>query len=106
MNFIKDMYKDGLVEAQLDEDAWAEIRGRRIERLSKDKRVALYAYIVGLENAMRATKFVEMAEEGRTPPNQYVKGYKPAIDMIDDIVTAGPAFIAQLRQLHNRAKKK
>jgi hypothetical protein len=105
MNFIKDMYKEGLVDSQLDEDAWADIRGRRIERLSKEKRVALYAYLVGLENAMRATKFVEMAEEGRTPPNQYVKGYAPIVEMIDDIVEGGTAYIQQLRQLHKRAKK-
>jgi len=105
MDFIKNMYEEGLVETQLSEDAWADIRGRRIERLSKEKRVALYAYLVGLENAMRATKFVEYAEEGRTPPNQYVKGYSPVVAMIDDIVTAGPAYIQQLRALHKRAKK-
>lgn len=105
MKFIKDMYEDGLVESQLDEDAWADIRGRRIERLSKEKRVALYAYLVGLENAMRATKFVEHVEEGRTPPNQYVKGYAPIVEMIDDIVAGGTAYIQQLRQLHKRAKK-
>ena len=84
MDFIKDMYKDGLVEKQLDEDAWADIRARRIERLSVEKRVALYGYLVGLENAMRATKFVDQVEEGRTPPAQYVKGYAPIVEMIDD----------------------
>ena len=105
MDFIKNMYEEGLVEKQLDEDAWADIRSRRIERLTSEKKVALYAYLVGLENAMRATKFVEMAENGRTPPNQFVKSYLPIIEMIDDIVAGGTAHIAQLRQLHKRAKK-
>ena len=104
MDFIKDMYKEGLVDSQIDENACADIRGRRIQRLSKEKQVALYAYLVGLENAMRATKFVEMAEEGKTPPNQYVKGYAPIVEMVDDIVNGGTAYIAQLRQLHKRAK--
>lgn len=104
MDFIKDMYKEGLVDSQIDENAWADIRGRRIQRLSKEKQVALYAYLVGLENAMRATKFVEMAEQGKTPPNQYVKGYAPIVEMVDDIVNGGTAYIAQLRQLHKRAK--
>ena len=104
MDFIKDMYKEGLVDSQIDENAWADIRGRRIQRLSKEKQVALYAYLVGLENAMRATKFVEMAEEGKTPPNQYVKGYAHIVEMVDDIVNGGTAYIAQLRQLHKRAK--
>ena len=104
MDFIKDMYKEGLVDSQIDENAWADIRGRRIQRLSKEKQVALYGYIVGLENAMRATKFVEMAEQGKTPPNQYVKGYAPIVEMVDDIVNGGTAYISQLRQLHKRAK--
>ena len=106
MDFIKNMYEEGLVEKHLDEDAWADIRGRRIERLSSEKKVALYAYLVGLENAMRATKFVEMAEQGKTPPNQFVKSYLPIIEMIEDIVAGGTAHIAQLRQLHKRAKKR
>ena len=104
MDFIKDMYKEGLVDSQIDESAWADIRGRRIQRLSKEKQVALYAYLVGLENAMQATKFVEMAEQGKTPPNQYVKGYAPIVEMVDDIVNGGTAYISQLRQLHKRAK--
>jgi len=103
-NFIKGLYEEGLVETQIDEDAWADIRGRRLDRMTVQKRVALYAYIVGLDNAMRATKFIEMVEEGRTPPAQYVRAYKPAVKMIDDIVNAGPAYIAQLKQLHKRAK--
>lgn len=40
MDFIKNMYEEGLVEKHMSEDAWADIRGRRIERLSKEKRVA------------------------------------------------------------------
>lgn len=106
MNFIKSMYEEGLVEKQLDEDAWADIRGRRVNRLSKEKRVALYGYLVGLENAVKATKFVETAEEGRTPPNQFVKSYMPIIEMIDDIVNAGTAHITQLKELHKRAKRR
>lgn len=104
MDFIKGLYKEGLVEQHLDEDAITRIRGRRIERLSKEKRVALYGYLVGLENAMRATKFVEHVEEGRTPPKQYVEGYSPIVEMIDDIVSGGTAYIQQLRALHKRAK--
>ena len=104
MNFIKGLYEDGLVEQHLDEDAIARIRGRRIERLSSQKRVALYGYLVGLENAVRAAKFVEHVEEGRTPPKQFVEGYAPIVEMIDDIVAGGTAYIQQLRALHKRAK--
>jgi len=34
-----------------------------------------------------------------------VQAYLPAIEMIDDLVQAGPAYVQQLRALHKRAKK-
>jgi hypothetical protein len=106
MNFIKGLYEEGLVEQHLDEDALDRIRGRRVERLSKQRRVALYGYLVGLENAMRATKFVELAEEGRSVPSTLVEGYMPIIEMVEDIVNGGTSYIQQLKLLHKRAKNK
>ena len=106
MNFIKGLYEEGLVEQHLDEDALDRIRGRRVQRLSKQRRVALYGYLVGLENAMRATKFVELAEDGRSVPSTLVEGYMPIIEMVEDIVNGGTAYIQQLKLLHKRAKNK
>lgn len=106
MNFIKGLYDEGLVEQHLDEDALDKIRGRRVQRLNKQRRAALYGYLVGLENAMRATKFVELAEQGRSVPSTLVEGYMPIIEMVDDIVNSGTAYIQQLKLLHKRAKNK
>jgi hypothetical protein len=106
MNFIKGLYEEGLVEQHLDEDALDRIRGRRVQRLSKERRVALYGYLVGLENAMRATKFVELAEQGRSVPSTLVEGYMPIIEMVEDIVNGGTSYIQQLKLLHKRAKNK
>jgi hypothetical protein len=105
MDFIKNMYEEGLVEKQLDEDAWADIRKRRVERLRDERNVALYGYLVGPEKAMRAKRFIEMAEEGKSIPKNFVEAYFPIIAMIDDIVDAGPGAVAQLRNLHKRHKK-
>jgi hypothetical protein len=105
MNFIKGLYEEGLVESKLDEDAWADIRKRRIDRLEKDRNVALYGYLVGVENAMRAKRFAEMADQGKSIPANFVEAYYPIIAMIDDIVDGGPGAIAQLRNLHKRFKK-
>ena len=105
MNFIKGLYEDGLVEQHLDEDAWADIRKRRIDRLEKQRNVALYGYLVGVENAMRAKRFAEMAEQGKSIPANFVEAYLPIINMIDDIIDGGPAAISQLRNLHKRFKK-
>ena len=105
MDFIKGLYEEGLTESQLDETAWEDIRARRIGRLSDQRRVALYGYLVGIENAARVKRFLEMAEQGKGVPSNFVKAYLPIIEMIDDIVESGPGGITLLKQLHNRVKK-
>ena len=105
MDFIKNMYTEGLVEKHLDEDAWANIRQRRVERLRDERNVALYGYLVGPEKAMRAKRFIEEAEKGNSIPKNLVEAYFPIIAMIDDIVDAGPGAVSQLRNLHKRYKK-
>ncbi len=67
--------------------------------------IALYRYLVGADKLLLTKKFLEMAVDGKTIPAAYVAAYMPIIDMIDDIVQAGPAYIQNLRALHNRAKK-
>lgn len=104
-DFIKDMYEEGLVEQHLDEDAWADIRARRIGRLEKSRNVALYGYLVGIENAQRAKKFVETAEQGKSVHSNFVKAYLPIIEMIDDIVDGGPQYIQMLKNIHKKAKR-
>jgi hypothetical protein len=105
MDFIKDMYEDGLVEKKLDEDAWADIRARRLERATKQRNIALYGYLVGIDNAMKARRFAELANEGKSIPSSFAQAYLPIVDMIDDIIEAGPSAIQQLKVVHKRAKK-
>lgn len=106
MDFIKGLYEEGLTESYLDETAWEDIRARRIGRLSDQKRIALYGYLVGIENAARAKRFIEEAERGNSIPANFVKAYMPIIEMIDEIVESGPGGIQLLRQLHKRVKKR
>lgn len=106
MDFIKGLYEEGLVEKQLDEDVWADIRARRIGRLDKERSVALYGYLVGIDKAVKARMFVDQAEQGKSIPSQFVKAYNPIVAMIDEIVEAGPAYITILKNLHKQAKRK
>lgn len=103
MEFIKDMYEEGLVDKKLDENVWADIRARRIDRLERKRNIALYGYLVGLSDAPRAAKFVDHVINGKFPPRQFLESYAPIIEMIDDIVEGGPAHIAQLKMVHKRA---
>ena len=67
--------------------------------------LALYRYIVGSKNLHMAKLFVEQAKQGKATNGQMNKAYMPAVQMLDDIITAGPAYIQQLRVLHKRAKR-
>ena len=49
--------------------------------------------------------FLEQARSGRSIPSNMVKAYLPIIDMIDEIVVAGPAYINLLKSVSKRAKK-
>lgn len=77
----------------------------RIEKRVRDREIALYRFFVGTKNLMLAKKFIENAKEGKSIPSTYVKGYLPIIEMLEDIVDAGPSYVHNLKVLHQRAKK-
>ena len=67
--------------------------------------IVLYRYLVGNDKIAMAKRFLELAKDGKGIPSPAVQAYLPVIEMIDDLVQAGPAYIQQLRSLHKRAKK-
>ena len=85
---------------ELDEGAFD-----RIEQRVEARDLLLYRVIVGQSNMMLTKKFLELALNGKSVPSTMVKGYLPALKMLDDIVTAGPGYVQMLRLLHQRAKK-
>ena len=73
--------------------------------MSPEKDLALYRYLVGDKNLALTKKFLEQAKDGKAASANMVAAYLPAIKLIDDIVSAGPAYVQQLRAIHKRAKK-
>ena len=69
------------------------------------RQYALYKYIVGDKNLALTKRFLQNAQNGQAASGNMLKAYMPAIQMIDDIVQAGPAYVNNLRALHKRAKK-
>lgn len=67
--------------------------------------LALYKYLVGTKNLMLAKNFVDNAKSGRSTNGAMNRAYLPVIELVDDIVKAGPAYIQLLRTLQKRAKK-
>jgi len=101
LDFIKSLYDDKLIEQYLGEDAL-----ERIQKRVNAREFALYAMIVGKDKAARCKIFLELAQNNKSISSNYVRGYLPLIEMMDDIITAGPSYISQLKALHQRAKKK
>jgi len=67
--------------------------------------VVNYRYLVPIAKLPFVARFIESVNAGKTAPAQFVQAYAPVIRMVNDIVKAGPAYIAQLKILHERAVK-
>lgn len=66
---------------------------------------ALYRYLVGADKLQLTKAFLNNMKDGKATSSNMNQAYLPAVKMIDDIVSGGPAYVQQLRALHNRAKK-
>ena len=78
------------------------MRGRIVEN-SRD--LIHYKLLADPSNLVLIKSFLEQARSGRSIPSNMVKAYLPIIDMIDEIVVAGPAYINLLKSVSKRAKK-
>lgn len=72
---------------------------------TKPADIALYRYLVGDKNLAMTRRFLVHAKDGKAVSAQMLQAYLPAIEMVDDIVQGGPAFVQGLRALRQRAKK-
>lgn len=66
--------------------------------------VRYYKLLMPANRLPYVAKFLESAKAGKTIVGTFVKAYLPLLIMLDDIIKAGPAYVEQLKQLHNRAK--
>ena len=101
-----------------DFEKWAAIKNMEVASVTdpeptvskpdlagSSKNLALYRYLVGSKNLALTKRFLQQASNGQAASSGMVQAYMPAIEMIDDIVQAGPAYVNNLRALHKRAKK-
>ncbi len=64
-----------------------------------------YRLIVSPSKLPLINRFLDAANNGKTAMGAAVSAYFPLIKMIDDIIKAGPAYVEQLKVLHQRAQK-
>ena len=58
------------------------------------KELSLYRYLVGAKNIVQVKRFVDLALSNKSIPSTVVQAYLPAIKMMHDIVSGGPAYVA------------
>ena len=63
------------------------------------------AEIVGYKNVFMAIKFLELMEKGEMIPASVQKGFKPAIELLIDIIKGGPSYMTALKALQRQAKR-
>ena len=52
-----------------------------------------------------AYKVLSLTSRGLPIPSRFAKAYQPIMQIVDDIVKAGPGYVNLLKQVHNRAKR-
>lgn len=87
-------------QEQLDESSALD----RVVNRAENRNIALYRPLVGVENLMLVKRFLDIAKDKKSVPGTILKGYLPVVEMLDEIVTAGPAYVQLLQALHRRAK--
>lgn len=75
------------------------------DRAPLSQELAYYRLLVGTENLGKLRLFLELLEKGNSIPAPIIDGYRPILDMIDDIIKGGPMYIRLLQQVHQKAKK-
>lgn len=59
--------------------------------------------LVGQSNVFMAIKFLEYVNSGNNIPSGAVSAFKPAIDILVDIIYGGPTYLEKLKSLQHQA---
>jgi hypothetical protein len=77
----------------------------RPDKVLLNKDLVWLAKIVGKKNLFLAIKYVELQRQGKTIPSNVSKAMSPAIELIVEIIKAGPSYVQRLFQIYNAARK-
>lgn len=66
--------------------------------------VTNYRFLVSPRSLPYIARFLDSASKGSSIPSSFVSSYFPILKMVHDIVKAGPAYVEQLKAVHQRAK--
>lgn len=67
--------------------------------------VKFYRLLINPSKLILIKNFLSLIRDNKVPPLSFIQAYIPIIQMVHDIVQAGPTYINMLKTLHNRAKQ-
>jgi len=73
--------------------------------MNDTRKISNYKYLTQSENILLIKQFLDHIESGKSIPSGAANAFAPVIQIIDDIVTAGPTYISMLKSIQKRAKK-
>jgi hypothetical protein len=77
----------------------------RPDEIFGNKDLVWLAKIVGQRRLFLAIKYIELQRQGKPIPSNVARAMTPAVEMLVDIITAGPTYIQRFLQIHATAKK-
>lgn len=105
-DFVDDIEKwaaDENLEKRIAVDPEPQVSTPDITVSNRD--LALYRYLTGTKNLALLKRFLEQAQSGNAVSAEMLRAYLPVIEMVNDIVAGGPAYIQTMRALRERAKR-
>lgn len=77
----------------------------RPDEILSNKDLVWLAKIVGQKRLFLAIKYIELQRQGKTIPSNVAKAMTPAVELVVEIVKAGPTYVQRLLQIYNVAQK-
>jgi len=103
IEYLEKLASDRNLETGRVKDAEPKVSVPDVSVQGRD--LAMYRYLVGGTNLVAVKRFIDSALSGKSIPSSIVGAYLPAIQLLNDIVKAGPAYVSVLKALQSRAQK-
>mgnify|MGYP006272922361 CR=1 FL=1 len=77
----------------------------RPDEIISNKDLIYLAKIVGQKRLYLAIKYIELQRQGKTIPSNVARAMTPAVDIVVEIVKAGPSYVQRLLEIYGYARR-
>lgn len=77
----------------------------RPDEVISNRDLIYLAKIVGQKRLYLAIKYIELQREGKTIPSNVARAMTPAVELVVEIVKAGPSYVQRLLEIYGYARR-